>query len=182
MPVSAALLVSGGGGGGAGVGGGPNNSATPSVPSHHHQFVRGEKATSSVKLRRRNKDEPSNYEAMNASSRANNNNKKNHRHSCDFSVLNNDRSQSVNYLHHHNDFDYITFGANGVPIVHGLCVSGMAEDVNGGGGDIDNSEHMTSMQPVQMRHQVSAGGGVNNRDVYFHKQNCFNGLYLILLL
>lgn len=162
MPVSAALLVTGGAGGSGGAG---SNGAAPSAPSsHHHQFVRGEKATSSVKLRRRNKDDPSNYEAMNASRANNNNNKKNHRHSCDFSVLNNDRSQSVNYLHHHNDFDYITFGANGVPIVHGVCVSGMEDGVNGGGDIIsNNSDVLTSMQPVQMRHQVSAGGGLNNR-------------------
>ena len=144
MPVSAALLVSAAG---------PPAGGVTSSPTH---FIRGEKATSSVKLRRRNKDDygapaSGNYQALNAR------NKKN-RHSCDFSVLN-DRSQSVNYLQ--NDFDYITF-PNGVPVVHGLCVTG--EDISDATEIVDGSGLLSyTPGPPRQPHQslVNNNGDIN---------------------
>ena len=140
MPVTAAMLLSG---------------ANPTPHPATQQFIRGEKATSSVKLRRRNKDDPGaasggNYQAMNARSKKN-------RHSCDFSVLN-DRSQSVNYLQ--NDFDYITF-PNGVPVVHGVCVTGddISDALNAGSGGMPSVQSI----PASSQHQPFVNGGAGGR-------------------
>jgi len=102
MPVSAALLVSGTPGGQDGAKGNPNQA-----------FVRGEKGTSSVRLRKK-KDE------------TNQGGKKKNRHSGDFAFFSpkaaevrREQVQNAKKSDDLGDFNYITF-PNGVPTVHEL--------------------------------------------------------------
>ena len=124
MPVSSALLVSagggGGGGGGAGGGGGQEVAGGPGVSVRHHQpggqvggshqFVRGEKSSSSVRLRKRRDDVTQPGRKIN-------------RHSGDFSYFAPRKEEilvktcDIQAQRDTGDWNYITF-PQGVPAVH----------------------------------------------------------------
>ena len=91
MPVSSALLLTN-----------PGGHNTPSIQN----FVRGDKATSSVKLRRKKEEGQT---------------RKKNRHSGDFSFFANKKVEVQETVNNRSDFDYITF-PNGVPMLHELRV------------------------------------------------------------
>ena len=91
MPVSSALLLTN-----------PGGHNTPS----NQNFVRGDKATSSVKLRRKKEEGQT---------------RKKNRHSGDFSFFANKKVEVQETVNNRSDFDYITF-PNGVPMLHELRV------------------------------------------------------------
>lgn len=127
MPVSAALLLDGG----------PAAAVAP--------FQRGDKATSSVKLRRKREDGQQGRKTKS-------------RHSGDFSFFAGGRRGDLHaeMVNNGGDFDYITF-PNGVPFVHELRVA------RGGGADQPLSMPAgESPNPVKVTIRENGGGGRRN--------------------
>jgi len=163
MPVSTALLLA------SGAQGGNNINASA---SNQPQFVRGEKTTSSVKLRRRREDV-----GLKSGGGVGNLAGKKNRHSGDFSFFSNKRMEihdasAVNNngqvvaaagIRSGGDFDYISFPANsgGVPVVHELRVAGATHHQPM--SMLETSSAMNSRaSQVQVIVRETAGGRCNN--------------------